>query len=194
MRPVLAVVLLFVSACVTTQPAVRRVPEGPMPEVTEDTIHYEVEGNTSAELRAALDRLGPEDDSGRHDAYTKWYVRWFYDYERSEAACSLKNVRATLEVTYTLPRWQGANGALGERWHRYLTALRTHEKGHAQNGVDAARFIVTELSKLPAQPDCDAAATNANAKANAELATARARDRAYDEETKHGATQGATFR
>ncbi len=170
-------------------------PDAPLPELTQDVISYDITGATHAELRAQLDALGPEDDSGRHDAYTKWFVRWAYDYDRSvETQCRLTNVRATVEVKMTLPRWANESGALAERWQQYLAALRTHENGHVQNAVDAARFIVVDLQALPVSPDCDSAAVAANAKASESIELAHARDKDYDAETKHGATQGATFR
>jgi predicted secreted Zn-dependent protease len=153
-----------------------------------DTITYDIEGRTGSELRASLNQRGPEDESGRHDAYTKWFVRWFYDYERAERQCSLKNVRATIEVKYTLPRWPDENPEVGPRWQAYLAALRAHEKGHMQNGIDAARFIVSAIQAMPLLPDCDAAGAAANAKANEELEIAHAVDRAYDAEAKRGAT------
>lgn len=192
-----ALVLLFVafaSACTAARGKPQRLVEGPMPIITEDTVSYDVEGRSAAELRASLDARGPEDDTGRHDAYTKWYVRWFYDYDRAETTCTLKNVRATLEVKYTFPSWPGETPELRERWQRYLEALRTHEKGHTENGIDAARLIVTGIRALAPAGDCDTAGTRANQKANEELELAKARDREYDEETRHGATQGATFR
>jgi len=176
---------------------VRTVPPGaPQPEITQDVIHYDIGGEESFELRAQMDALGPQDDDGaRHDAYTKWFVRWFYDYDRSvETQCKLTNVRATVEVKMTMPRWTSESGELATRWQQYLAALRTHENGHVQNAVDAARFIIVDLQQQPPSPDCDSAAQLANAKGNEELELARARDREYDAETNHGATQGATFR
>lgn len=186
--------LLLASACTASRAKPQRIVEGPMPIVTEDTVTYDVEGSTAKELRASLDKLGPLDDTGRHDAYTKYYVRWFYDYDRAETTCRVKNVRATVEVTYTFPNWPGETPELRERWQRYLEALRTHEKGHTQNGIDAARFLVTGIRELPPAGDCDTAGARANQKANEELELARARDAEYDEETQHGARQGATFR
>lgn len=185
---------LFAVACAPAPSAVRRVPDGPLPEVTEDTVTYDIEGSTSKELRASLDQKGQLDDTGRHDAYTKWFVRWFYDYDRAEAVCRLTNVRSTVEVKYTLPRWPGENAEVGPRWQEYLKALMAHERGHTQTAVEAARFIVAGISALPPAADCDAAGAEANALGNHELDLAHQRDRQYDAETKHGETQGATFR
>ena len=195
MRARLSVLLLLAAACLAGRPAKPpRVIEGPMPIVTEDVVAYDVEGQTIAELRQSLDARGPEDDSGRHAAYTKWIVRWAFDYDRAETTCALKNVRATLEVTYTFPRWPGETAELRERWQQYLEALRTHEKGHTQNGIDAARLLVTGIRALPPAGDCDTAGARANQRAREEIELARALDREYDEETRHGATQGAKLR
>jgi predicted secreted Zn-dependent protease len=49
------------------------------PRVDETVKYYEVRGSSAQELRAALDRLGPESDDGeRFDAFTAWHVRWRY--------------------------------------------------------------------------------------------------------------------
>ncbi|MBL8955348.1 MAG: hypothetical protein JNK82_31530 [Myxococcaceae bacterium] len=62
---------LAVAACGASKKNVRTVPpDAPLPEVSQDVIEYDVRGSTSTELRGQLDALGPEDDSGRHDAYT----------------------------------------------------------------------------------------------------------------------------
>jgi predicted secreted Zn-dependent protease len=71
--------------------------------------------------------------------------------------------------------------------------LRAHEGGHVRNAIDAARLIADLQQHAPA-PDCDTAARLADASATAELERARARDTEYDSSTRHGATQGATFR
>ena len=161
--------------------------------VTEQSKLYDVEGKDAHELRANLDAQGPEDEHGRHDALTKWYVKWHYDYDRGDR-CRLKNIRVTLDIKRTMPRWVAETPELVERWHRYLDALKTHEDGHAKNGHDCARAILARLQALAPQADCDRAEELANAQGNAELDTARQRDASYDAETHHGRTQGATFR
>jgi predicted secreted Zn-dependent protease len=193
----LVVCLVGSAACVPARLAVRTVPpDAPLPDVTQDVVTYDVTGTTSSELRAQMDALGPQGEGGaRNDAYTKWFVRWSYDYDRSvEGQCTLANVRASVEVKLTMPRWTNEAGTLSARWQQYQSALRTHENGHVQNAIDAARLIIADLRQLAPAPDCDTAARLADARATAELERARARDTEYDSSTRHGATQGATFR
>jgi predicted secreted Zn-dependent protease len=183
---------LLLSACTAARLA-NRVPEGPLPETTEETSTYDIEGSTASQLRASLDRLGPVIDGARYDARSIWKVNWSYKFERGQGGCSLKNVSTTVKVTFILPRWPGENPEVGPHWQRYLSALLTHEKGHARIGIDAARFIVSALQALPPGRDCEVADSLAAAAAREELELARDWERDYDAQTRHGATQGATF-
>ncbi|MBK9001341.1 MAG: DUF922 domain-containing protein [Myxococcales bacterium] len=57
----------------------------------------------------------------------------------------------------------------------------------------AARDVLRKLEKLDAEPDCDSMNREANAAANRIVEEYKAKDKAYDKETRHGATQGARF-
>jgi predicted secreted Zn-dependent protease len=177
--------LLLALGCAPAKPATRPVPTGPPPQVSEQTVAYDVEGRTLSELVASVNDKLPDDADGR------WLVRWSFDYDRSSGQCRLSNVRATVEVTYADLHWASETPDVAPRWHDFVSALKTHQHGHAQNGIDAAKFIIAALEAVPPQGDCDAAGTLANAAANHELDLAHVRDHAYDEETNHGQAQGA---
>jgi predicted secreted Zn-dependent protease len=70
-----------------------------------------------------------------------------------------------------------------------------HEKGHAQNAIDAARKIEAGILALPSEPTCDALRTKANDLGHALMLIkdANQADIDYDRRTQHGATQGARF-
>ncbi len=186
--------LMLTTACVHL-PATRAV-EQPQPEVTDLTEFYDIEGDSSAAMRASLNERGPTDAFGRHDALTAWYVTWSYDYQRTDRSCALVNVTTQVKTTYTMPRWENprAPSALAARWRQYLSALATHERGHTQVAIEAARTIGVALSVLPPEPSCERMESVANGLGEHELDSARQRDVVYDAETKHGETQGATFR
>lgn len=158
---------------------------------------YDVEGDSEQVLRTNLDALGPEDSKGdRHDAYTSWYVTWRFPFSRTDEGCSTGPVTTDVRVVMTLPRWRGPADEklpLVQKWRRYLDSLVEHESGHRDTGFRAATEITDTLPGLPAQPTCEEAEARANEAARAVLERFRAHDVNYDDETHHGATQGAVF-
>lgn len=167
------------------------------PRVTEQVKWYDVSGATPQELRASLDALGPKDEDGkRFDAYTYWYVRWNFLYTQAVDRCSVTSVTTSVEVTTTLPRWKVGNvegSPLAARWDRYITALRTHENGHATIGKKAAATIESALWRVPPQLGCPVLEKILNQTAEELLNDARRDERNYDATTRHGETQGAVF-
>lgn len=164
--------------------------------LTVEHTPYTIRGSTETELRQQMNQLGPVDAYGRHDAYTRWYVRWTYPYDRGASGCSLGDVKVSVQVTYTLPEWKppaDASPAVVARWNRYASALQKHEDGHRDHGVGAGRAVLAALRRLGERPTCDAAGTAASAEGNRILDEFRKKDRTYDATTRHGATQGATF-
>lgn len=185
-------------ACVTVPRGRNAVMLPPSVWPSDTLIHwYDVEGDTEAELRAALDARGPEDTAGaRHDAYTAWHVTWRFPTAQDEAGCSTGPVTTAVHINVTLPRWRGPaddRDPLVRRWRRYLDALEEHESGHRETGFRAAIDITQTLPELPPRPNCEEAEEAANTAAREVLERYRARDTEYDSETRHGATQGAVF-
>ena len=82
------------------------------------------------------------------------------------------------------------NGA-SFRSFRYARALRQHEQGHVQFGRQAAQSIDQGIAALPEAPDCPTLERQANALGHRLLAAQAAQEKAYDRDTRHGATQGA---
>lgn len=157
---------------------------------------YDVNGDSVRELRQELDRKGPLFEGRRYDARTRWWVRWHYDLTPVARGCRATRPQVDLEIAITLPRWRRPASApedLVERWERYLERLREHEDGHAAVAQEAARTIAGLLEDLPAEEDCGRADRAASRAAQDEIERANARDRQYDRETGHGASQGARF-
>ncbi|MBK9001344.1 MAG: DUF922 domain-containing Zn-dependent protease [Myxococcales bacterium] len=188
-------------------PAVESEPEPPLDEpdagelpsgVSVETKHedYTIRGASADALRSDLARLGPKDQEGSHHAYTRWHVRWSYPYERNAGSCATGKVSVSVAVTFIMPKWEppaDAPAELVERWQKYEKALERHENGHKEHGLGAARDVLRKLEKLDAEPDCDSMNREANAAANRIVEEYKAKDKAYDKETRHGATQGARF-
>ena len=193
MRLPALLLLLSATACVTApRPrAAILLPPSVWPQGT--AIHwYDIEGDTEAELRAQLDVKGPEG----HDAYTAWHVTWRFPFTQTGEGCTTGPVTTDVHINVTLPRWRGPadeRDPVVRRWRRYLDALKEHESGHRETGFRAATDISDTLPGLPPKPTCEAAEEAANATAREVLERYRTADTDYDEETRHGATQGAVF-
>jgi predicted secreted Zn-dependent protease len=188
---------LALAGCATLRPkAPITLPSTVWPNDTQ-VFWYDVEGDTEAQLRQAMDAIGPSDQHGeRHDAYTAWYVNWNFPFSETEEGCSIGPVSTSVRVVITLPRWRGftdeADG-LVVRWRQYLEALKEHESGHRETAFQAAYAITLRLADVPPKPTCEEAEAAANSIARQLLEQHRAHDANYDEETRHGATQGAVF-
>jgi predicted secreted Zn-dependent protease len=166
------------------------------PRVDETVEYYDVTGSSAPELRAVMDRLGPETDDGeRFDALTIWHVRWRYRYESDGDACAISAFTTSVEIRMTLPRWsfRAAGSPLAERWDRYIDALVDHERRHADIGVRAAEAIQRQVSALEPASTCALLEETIQEHAERLLDQYRDEEIRYDERTRHGATQGAVF-
>ncbi|MEW5738005.1 MAG: DUF922 domain-containing protein [Myxococcota bacterium] len=187
---------VLASGCATLRASGPPLPQ-PVPPDDVEVEWYDISGQDEDTLRAELNAKGPTDAKGRRsDAYTAWRVTWSYPFAERGNTCSTGPILVTLETKYTLPRWvsqAAAAPSLQERWKQYLAALLTHEDGHRQHGQDARREVEATLGRLGPEATCDEMDARANAEGERVLDKYRALDAAYDEETKHGETQGAVF-
>jgi predicted secreted Zn-dependent protease len=154
---------------------------------------YDIAGASAAALRDEIRRLGPRDESGAaRDALTVWELDWAYRPALGGDGCALRDVRVTLTLTVTLPRWTppaAAPADLRAAWRTYLERVREHEAGHRTIAEASARELRGALAALRATT-CDALRAAAARTAERLVAAGRARNRAYDVATKHGQTQG----
>lgn len=151
-------------------------------------VYYDITGATASELRAQMDLLGPTDARGqRWDGNCEWRVWWEWS-GTPDGGCDLAAVRLTYTITVTMPRWvppPEATADLVSRWTAYTEALARHEQGH----VERVLAGIDPIAQAIRAADC----ATANDAAQAVLADIQAENDAYDEETDHGATQGAIF-
>lgn len=150
--------------------------------------YYDVSGSTEREIRDQLTTLGSVDEHGyRGDALTSWEIHWTWDGYGTET-CDLRSVTATYDIKVRLPRWtppHDASPELVNRWNVYMLALVEHEKGHVDIVVEYLPYLIKTIRA--------STCTTAEAAAQEVLTQLREADLTYDEETDHGATQGATF-
>jgi len=167
------------------------------PDISERTIYYDVQGTSVKALRVNMTRSSPIKWEGKkYDAFTKWYVRWRFEWENNEEECSISSVTTTVEVVFTYPRWTDeglADPTLQAKWERYMGALIKHEEGHRDIAVDAANEIEAELSAMDAYPSGPELERAANKLANQVLKKFQEREKEYDKSTDHGRKDGAVF-
>jgi hypothetical protein len=133
---------------------------------------------------------------GGHTAYTSWNLSYRYTNRSVPGGCKVDTVTTRLDLKVRMPRWTPAAGTsadLDARWGRYISALQVHEAGHVQTGRDFDSNFKRAAMGLSAA-DCGALDSALRAQFNSFLKQANARDKDYDAQTQHGATQGAYFK
>jgi predicted secreted Zn-dependent protease len=163
--------------------------------ITERLERYTISGSTPSDLRSEMNSKGPRGNAGRvFDGYTRWYVTWRYRYNNFGNTCAITSVATSVTVTITLPDWDDeitADNNTRSKWSRFLAALESHERGHRQLGIDAAKEIDRAISGMRGR--CDALEARVNEARYAILNKHRQLELDYDRDTDHGATQGARF-
>jgi len=163
------------------------------PSIVASEQYYDIDGSSAGALRNQISRLGPKDESGKsQDALTVWSIEWVYGTAQRGDSCVLRDVKVTVNVAVTLPRWKPpamASRELQKTWQAYFKAVRLHEAGHRTIAERNAREVMAALTPLRGA-NCDKLSDEATRTAEQIVADGRARNRAYDIETKHGLTQG----
>jgi predicted secreted Zn-dependent protease len=206
MRAVTVAALVLAAACgsssseVAPPPAPAAPPavsaSAARPSIVATEQYYDIDGSSAGALRDQINRLGPKDESGKsRDAVTVWSIEWGYAAASRPEGCVLHDVKVTLNVAVTLPRWKPpatASPGVVRSWQAYLKAVREHEAGHRAIAERNAREVMAALTPLRG-PNCDVLSDQATRIAEQIVADGRARNRAYDVETKHGQTQGVVL-
>jgi len=154
---------------------------------------YPVQLQPGQTLRQALQAATPIVVNGRRfHGYTRWNVRWNYRWWREASGrCAITEVTTRLSTEVQLPELHNASPQQQATFDRYLRALAQHEQGHAQFGRDAAQAIDQGIARLPAAADCVTLERNADALGRRLLQEHVEREKQYDRDTGHGASQGA---
>jgi len=205
MRTATLAVVALAYACGSSSPEVAPPPAPatapvaasvPRPSMVATEQYYDIDGSSAGALRDQINRLGPKDESGKsRDALTVWSLEWSYAATSRPDGCVLRDVKVTLNVAVTLPRWKPPATATPEvvkSWQAYLRAVRLHEAGHRAIAERNAREVMAALTPLRGA-NCDLLSSDATRTAEQIVADGRARNRAYDVETKHGQTQGVVL-
>jgi len=167
------------------------------PRISVKIDYYKLYSTSQASLRREMNKKGIRWTDGKtYDGFTSWYVKWRYEYYYKNGYCSLEAVDVSVDVEYTLPRWvlkPLGNQKTWINWNRYSDALKKHEDGHRDFGIEAARKIEAALLSIGSRPRCDTLGDDASAIAYRILDDFRKKEVEYDRKTGHGRTQGAVF-
>ncbi len=151
-------------------------------------VYYDIYGSSEEDLLAGMQANSLVDDSGYAGfALTSWYVSWNWPGYGTEN-CDLSKAYTGLDITITMPRWRApadANPQLVEKWNRFISALAFHEQQHVENVYTYYPLVLPAIQ--------NATCLSADQAAQDVLNQLRQADFAYDQETGHGLTEGATF-
>jgi len=204
MRLLIPAVMMLAYACGSSTPEPASAPTpaldsaalaraAPRATIAAREQYYDIDGSSAGALRNQINRLGPKDESGESkDALTVWSVESAYAAAQRGDSCVLRDVKVTLNVAVTLPRWKPpatATAQLVRTWQAYLKAVRLHEAGHRTIAERNAREVMAALTPLRGT-NCDKLLSEASNTVERIVADGRARNRAYDVQTRHGQTQG----
>jgi predicted secreted Zn-dependent protease len=163
------------------------------PRLSVERREYWVAGSTAAQLRSMVGLLGPSRGGQSFGAYTDWEVSWSYEPEPVASGHRVAAADVSVCVTITLPRWSApptAAAALVAEWEEYVAALEDHELGHRDLALSAGRAVEEAILALSPFPSGEQLAAAVNTAAQGAVSAARARERAYDEHTRHGLARG----
>src|SRR5437763_7793324 len=199
MRTATVAAIVLATGCGSSSPEVAPppapvstvAPTAAMPSIIAREQYYDIDGSSAGALRNQIRRLGPKDESGKsQDALTVWSIEWVYGTAQRGDSCVLRDVKVTLDVAVTLPRWKPpatATPELLKTWQAYFKAVRLHEAGHRTIAERNAREVMAALAPLRGA-SCDNLSNEASRTAERIVADGRARNHAYDIQTKHGQT------
>lgn len=171
---------------------------GGNPKILDKSLFYDIQGDTVEALRDQMSQKGPADNrtGRRFDGFTRWTVNWNYEYKILGGLCRLEAIAVNADVAITLPRWQApanASPPVRDRWNAYINALALHENGHRDHAVGAAQEVWQTLKTLAPTDSCDQLASFADTQSSQIVQKYAQQDVIYDQETGHGASQGAIF-
>ena len=163
-------------------------------KVNERYKFYNIAGKSVDEWRKQMKQNGTKwNDGNVYSALTSWDIDYSYDISNDNGRYSIKSVKTKVDIVYRLPRLiaAGSDPELTTLWNEYLARLQQHEFGHKDLAVKTASEINEIFASL------GTFTSKAELKREIDLRTEEKFKRlkeiqiAYDDETKHGVTQGA---
>lgn len=152
-------------------------------------VGYPVDGRSPRAIRESINDGRPRPEQGdAFDARTSWryQTRWL---SGPDGACDPASAELDMTIVVTLPELtsrEHLDRRERETWDRYFAALIGHEHNHVRIALAGAEQMRSFMREAP---NC---ATMEAVRAQIGAAIQQAND-AYDENTRHGRTEGATY-
>jgi predicted secreted Zn-dependent protease len=159
---------------------------------------YQIYGNSAGELRSQIQRCAPgasQSTPAEFTGETSYNLSWQYSTLISGSACQLTDVKVGISIVTSLPNWQATTSAaagLNDRWQAFMTGLITHEQGHTALDKIYAAKLATDLTGRGQVP-CNQLKSTVQAIVQADVDALNQANVQYDDQTDHGAAQGANL-
>jgi predicted secreted Zn-dependent protease len=164
--------------------------------VNVSTNYYFFTGTNRAGIRAAMIQSRPWKQSSAYDAHTDWQMRCSLTWRRAGGQYVIDTFQVKTKVALTLPGWIPAppvDSELVSQWQEFFKGLSRHEQGHVQLARDATAELERRLSAIGGYDSAQELTVAADRAAKEITDEFRKKDHSYDQETRHGVTQGAIF-
>lgn len=153
--------------------------------------YYAVTGSTHADVRQSMESRRGRYTHADFDANTEWRIHYKYTPAATVDAGS-STFTADETITITMPQWQNekdGDPALAHTWDTYIRDLVFHEEGHYLIDEACLAAMRNRVARLPG----NAPFADVDALCKQTMRDYSVMNDDYDRETRHGATQGASF-
>jgi predicted secreted Zn-dependent protease len=167
------------------------------PGVTQEVAgqwYYKVSGTTPMELNDSIKQCSPIKDA--YTANTEYVLNWKVEYRQlGGGQCATGNVAVGIRIRHTYPLWEvpgTASASAKGTWNSFMDNLALHEDGHTRLDQQYAEELLDDLRSIKGY-DCKTIEQHAKDIAAVRTRALSAANKAYDETTGHGTSQGATL-
>lgn len=161
------------------------------------TNYYAVTGTTPRELHESKLQARPWKTNMVFDALTDWNMEWRFQCVRDDGQYRVSQFECKTKAVVTMPLWKPpaeADPAMVEKWQRYVKALGAHEAGHVTIARQATVELRDEVARMGRFDSAHELRRTLERRAREVTDKHKQRERDYDRETRHGASQGAELR
>lgn len=150
--------------------------------------YYDIESTDADGIRNELSAKAPHLKGERFRSVTRWHLKWRWE-AAPDGGCGTAYAQVLFNAEIIFPRLarpDALNPQVAQSWQTYINALARHEANHVRYAYGHRDKVLNAVRS--------ASCAEANAAGHREIAELKRIQAAYDEQTDHGAREGATFR